>query len=94
MEPTQVPAPERRLTHSAVSTKPLAAAVIALAALRAGPADAQQAPSSSASSSTELQEVVVTGSLIKRTDTETPSPVQVITDQDLKRSEERREERV
>ncbi len=30
---------------------------------------------------TELQEIVVTGSLIKRTDTETPAPVQVITDQ-------------
>src|SRR5580704_5522516 len=86
MEPTQVPAPERRLIHSAVSMRPLAAAVIALAALRAGPADAQQAPSSSASSSTELQEVVVTGSLIKRTDTETPSPVQIISDQDLKNS--------
>ena len=33
MEPTQVSAPERRLTHSAVSMKPLAAAVIALAAV-------------------------------------------------------------
>jgi len=33
-----------------------------------------------------LQEVVVTGSLIKRTDTETPSPVQVISDQDIKNS--------
>jgi iron complex outermembrane receptor protein len=86
MEPTQVPAPERRLTHSAVSMRPLAAAVIALVALRAAPADAQQAPSSSASGTTELQEVVVTGSLIKRTDTETPSPVQIISDQDLKNS--------
>src|SRR5580658_8100828 len=33
-----------------------------------------------------LQEVVVTGSLIKRTDKETPSPVQVISDVDLKNS--------
>src|SRR5580658_2224907 len=33
-----------------------------------------------------LQEVVVTGSLIKRTDTETPSPVQVISAQDLRNS--------
>jgi iron complex outermembrane recepter protein len=33
-----------------------------------------------------LQEVVVTGSLIKRSDTETPSPVQVISDEDLKNS--------
>src|SRR6202789_2802151 len=42
--------------------------------------------SSSASSSTELQEIVVTGSLIKRTDTETPAPVQIITSDDLKNS--------
>src|ERR1700685_901299 len=34
----------------------------------------------------ELQEIVVTGSLIKRTDTETPSPVQIITADDLKNS--------
>src|SRR5580692_6039263 len=33
-----------------------------------------------------LQEVVVTGSLIKRSDTETPSPVQVISEKDLKDS--------
>ena len=36
---------------------------------------AQQAPPTQ---SPELSEIVVTGSLIKRTDTETPSPVQVI----------------
>src|SRR5258708_18296318 len=54
----------------------------ALSALVAGAtATAQTAPPSS-----ELQEIVVTGSLIKRTDTETPSPVQVITAQDLKDS--------
>lgn len=34
-------------------------------------------------SSDQLQEVVVTGALIKRTDTETPSPVQVISAQDI-----------
>jgi len=32
----------------------------------------------------ELEEVVVTGSLIKRTDTETPSPVQILSSEDLK----------
>src|SRR5580698_2824626 len=42
---------------------------------------AQQAPPSQ---SPELTEIVVTGSLIKRTDTETPSPVQVISAVDLK----------
>jgi iron complex outermembrane receptor protein len=45
--------------------------------------DAQTAP---AQSSAELETVVVTGSLIKRTDTETPSPVQVISEKDLKDS--------
>ncbi|HXY96404.1 MAG TPA: TonB-dependent receptor [Steroidobacteraceae bacterium] len=34
----------------------------------------------------ELQEVVVTGSLIKRTDTETPSPVQILSADDLVKS--------
>ena len=51
-----------------------------------GSVGAQQASgsSTSASSSPPLQEIVVTGSLIKRTDVETPSPVQVISDEDLK----------
>jgi iron complex outermembrane recepter protein len=52
------------------------------ALLAAATATAQTAPPSS----DQLQEIVVTGSLIKRTDTETPSPVQVITAQDLKDS--------
>src|SRR5579859_1338672 len=34
----------------------------------------------------ELQEIIVTGSLIKRTDIETPSPVQVINAEELKQS--------
>jgi iron complex outermembrane recepter protein len=46
----------------------------------AGTAGAQQQP---AAAEAPIQEVVVTGSLIKRTDTETPSPVQVISAQDL-----------
>ena len=54
-------------------------------AVGASPAGAQQGPSSSASAP-ELQEIVVTGSLIKRTDTETPSPVQVISAEDIKNS--------
>ena len=51
----------------------LAGASALMAALFNGPADAQTAPS--AQSQPPLQEVVITGSLIKRTDTETPSPV-------------------
>lgn len=49
----------------------------------AAPAGAQTAGISTAP---ELQEIVVTGSMIKRTDTETPSPVQIITAEDLKNS--------
>jgi iron complex outermembrane recepter protein len=53
-------------------------------ALSSAPLRAQeQAP---AASEETLQTVVVTGSLIKRTDTETPSPVQIITDRDLRNS--------
>ncbi|MGB6310090.1 MAG: TonB-dependent receptor [Steroidobacteraceae bacterium] len=59
-------------------------ALAATATLFAAPAGAQQ--SVSASPAPELQEIVVTGSLIKRTDTETPSPVQIISDVDLKNS--------
>ena len=47
-------------------------------------ASAQTAPSGQ--SDTELQTVVVTGSHIRRTDTETPSPVQVITADEMKES--------
>jgi iron complex outermembrane receptor protein len=57
-------------------------AASAAATLFASSAGAQQGPSTS----TELQEIVVTGSLIKRTDTETPSPVQVISADDIKNS--------
>ena len=46
-------------------------------------AQAQQAP---ASSDQSLQEVVVTGSLIRRTDSETPSPVQVISADEIANS--------
>jgi iron complex outermembrane receptor protein len=53
------------------------------AALFAVSANAQQAAQAQPAAQPELQEVVVTGSLIKRTDTETPSPVQVISEKDL-----------
>jgi iron complex outermembrane recepter protein len=50
----------------------------------AASAGAQTAPADQPAQT--LQEVVVTGSLIKRTNTETPSPVQVISQQDLQNS--------
>ncbi len=66
----------RRVLRGIVAASAAAAALLSL------PVGAQQAPSKS-SSDTELQEIVVTGSLIKRTDLETPSPVQVISATDL-----------
>ena len=56
---------------------------IASGALFAAPAMAQTQDAVSAQTP---QRVVVTGSLISRTDTETPAPVQVLTAQDIQRS--------
>jgi len=56
---------------------------IASGALLAAPAMAQTQDAAAAQAP---QRVVVTGSLISRTDTETPAPVQVLTAQDIQRS--------
>jgi len=58
--------------------------VIASGALASAPALAQALEA--AQTATAPQRVVVTGSLISRTDTETPTPVQVLTAQDIQRS--------
>ena len=57
----------------------------AIAGILSTTAHAQQAPSSAAddSSKPEIATVTITGSLLKRADVETPSPVQVISSQDL-----------
>jgi len=73
-----------RATRLRYPLRALITANAASASLFAVSAHAQQ--STAAAQGPELQEIVVTGSLIKRTDTETPSPVQIITDQDLKNS--------
>jgi iron complex outermembrane recepter protein len=73
-----------RATRLRYRRRVLITANAAAATLFAVSAHAQQ--STAAAQGPELQEIVVTGSLIKRTDTETPSPVQIITDQDLKNS--------
>lgn len=57
-----------------------AAVVCYMPAHAAGTADAAD------DNGPQLQEVVVTGSLIKRSDAETPSPVQVVTAEELKNS--------
>lgn len=62
----------------------LAGAGAAFAAFFPTMVGAQNAPAEQPSQG--VQEVVITGSLIKRTDAETPSPVQVISDADLKNS--------
>nr|WP_314546042.1 TonB-dependent receptor [uncultured Massilia sp.] len=59
--------------------------VIASGALASVPALAQTSDTAAAAA-TAPQRVVVTGSLISRTDTETPTPVQVLTAQDIQRS--------
>jgi len=59
----------------------LAGGCLALLGMSA-PAGAQQQPVANAQTP-DLQEIVVTGSLIRRTDTELPSPVQVITSADI-----------
>jgi iron complex outermembrane recepter protein len=56
------------------------AVLVAMTLLGSAGAWAQQ---SGSTTGPELQEIVVTGSLIKRTDSETPSPVQVISAADL-----------
>ena len=56
-----------------------------IAGILSATAQAQQAPSSASADETkpEITTVTITGSLLKRTDIETPSPVQVISSQDL-----------
>ncbi|HXW75280.1 MAG TPA: TonB-dependent receptor [Steroidobacteraceae bacterium] len=68
----------RKSLHGLTIATTLAATVFA--------ASARAQTTSSEQGSQQLQEVVVTGSLIKRTDVETPSPVQIISAEDLKNS--------
>jgi iron complex outermembrane recepter protein len=56
----------------------------AIAGILSAAAQAQEAPATA--DNTPLQTVTITGTLLKRVDTETPSPVQVITSEDLKDS--------
>jgi iron complex outermembrane receptor protein len=59
----------------------------AFAVLGVGQAVAQTAPQAApAPEDTQVEEIVVTGSLFRRTDTETPSPVTVMTSENLQRA--------
>lgn len=67
----------------------LASSMICTAAatvFAAGQAAAQAAQTAPASDQTQVEEIVVTGSLFRRTDTETPSPVTVLTSESLERA--------
>ena len=55
----------------------------AVAVLGASQAAAQTAPAAQNADQTQVEEIVVTGSLFRRTDTETPSPVTVLTSENL-----------
>lgn len=59
---------------------------VAVAVLGAGQAVAQTAPAAQNDDQTQVEEIVVTGSLFRRTDTETPSPVTVLTSENLQRA--------
>ncbi len=72
-----------QITKSGRSLHACGAVFVAML-LTATTANAQQQAQAQPAAAAELQEVVVTGSLIKRTDTETPSPVQILTADDLK----------
>jgi len=67
-----------------LKSMPYAISVLAATGALAGmsPAMAQEAPAQAQ----PMQRVVVTGSLISRTDTETPTPVQVLTAADIQKS--------
>jgi iron complex outermembrane receptor protein len=58
----------------------------AVAFLGAWPAVAQTAAQPAPPEETQVEEIVVTGSLFRRTDTETPSPVTVLTSENLQRA--------
>ena len=65
-------------------TVPATLVATAIAGILSTTAHAQQAPSTSADENKpEIATVTITGSLLKRADVETPSPVQVISSQDL-----------
>ena len=80
-------APQKTSSRSVPRSVPRTLVATAIAAILSAAAQAQQTPTTAtADDSTPLQTVTITGSLLKRVDTETPSPVQVITSEDLKDS--------
>ena len=85
MKKEMEPFHQRKALSLAIARIVQVAAVGALSGLAALPATAQQAGSDDTQSQ-PLQRVEITGSNIRRADAETPSPVQVITAEDLQKS--------
>jgi iron complex outermembrane receptor protein len=85
-----VPVGEQTLSIKSVRERLLASTMIcgaAVAMLGVSQAAAQTAPAPAApDEQTAVEEIVVTGSLFRRTDTETPSPVTVLTSENLQRA--------
>src|SRR5580698_10254759 len=77
--------PQKNSSRAVPRAVPRTLVATAIAAILSAAAQAQQAPTTAAADdNTPLQTVTITGTLLKRTATETPSPVQVITAEDLK----------
>jgi iron complex outermembrane receptor protein len=77
------------MQHQAVQgpvSRRIAAAVLGVGALLIHTALAQQAPAGRTEGDEQLSEIVVTGSVIRRLDAETPSPVQTISAEQMKES--------
>jgi iron complex outermembrane receptor protein len=83
------PAPKATTTQTTKRTTTTAKATPAKATTASAPivlAQTTPAPAASGLNSQELQTIVITGSLIQRTATESPNPVQVISSKDLVQS--------
>jgi iron complex outermembrane receptor protein len=66
--------------------KSVTAALALLWIVNAGAQSAPPQATTAASDESQLQEVIVTGSLIRRTESETPSPMQIVTAKDIEDS--------
>ena len=83
--PQPAPAPRRSPTAAAARRASLQPVALAAALLAGGWAGALQAQAAGSNAS-DANRVVITGSHIRRTDTETPSPVLTLTARDISRS--------
>jgi iron complex outermembrane receptor protein len=76
--------PQKSIYRLVPRAVPRTLVATAIAGILSAAAQAQQVPT--ADNKPDLETVTITGTLLKRTDTETPSPVQVVSSEDLKDS--------